>query len=193
MWFDLLSTHTATHMHNQSTITSIQHTIPSLCCSTWTVSVCMSLSLWFKKRSWGLSRGVNHLCHLTCVFAAVHLQMRQFEVFLAAARIRTYELTLLIGLWRPPNGGSNASYPSDILQEKENTKMGLNCVHLFIVSQFLCPCMHVNWPVVLWRRCVCVCGTGHSRAWVEVGLGLWGHCRSWLCGLRWAEAKWQID
>lgn len=36
--------------------------------------------------------------HFTCVFAAVHLQMGQFEVFLTAARVGTHKRALFCGV-----------------------------------------------------------------------------------------------
>lgn len=52
------------------------------------------------------------------MFAPVHLQVRQFEVPLAATGISTYEWTLFVGLGRPDIGRGDTSHPSNILSER---------------------------------------------------------------------------
>lgn len=155
-------------------------------------------------------RGGQEAHHLTCVFAAMHLQMRQLEVPLAATRISTYEWTLFVGLWWPDSWWSNTRNPSNILKgEAEGEDRGLysrevhfsifiyrtsvNVVASVCVCCVLCACMCIysDWPAFLWRRCVCVCGTGHWRARVEVGLR--GHCHSRLHIHCWARATLQMN
>lgn len=91
--------------------------------------------------------------HLTCVFAAMHLQMRQLEVPLAATRISTYKWTLFVGLWWPNSWWSNTRNPSNILKgEAEGEDRGLYSreVHFFIFIYRT----SVN---VVASVCVCVC------------------------------------
>lgn len=60
-----------------------------------------------------VARGV---CPLTCVLTAVHLQMGQLKVPLAAAGMSAYKRTLLAGLRRLSRWRSDARNPAHILE-----------------------------------------------------------------------------
>lgn len=66
-----------------------------------------------------LSFILKHISQLvdgfTCVFATVHLQMRQLEVAFVASWVGTHERTLLAAFW-PHNGRSDARHPPYILR-----------------------------------------------------------------------------
>lgn len=58
---------------------------------------------------------------LTCVFTAVHLQMGQLKVLLAAAGMRTHKRTLLAGLGL--SCGSETGNPPHILKGEAEDEM----------------------------------------------------------------------
>lgn len=53
------------------------------------------------------------------MFAAVHLQVGEFEVALVASGVGAHERPLLIGLRRAHNGRGDARHSADILARQE--------------------------------------------------------------------------
>lgn len=52
------------------------------------------------------------------MFAAVHLQVGEFEVALVAPGVGAHERPLLIGLGRAHNGRGDSRHPADILAKQ---------------------------------------------------------------------------
>lgn len=65
-------------------------------------------------------------CVFTCVFPSMHLQVREFEVSLAAAGVRAHERAFLTWFSRPHDGGADAWYSPHVLGEGET---GLRVSH----------------------------------------------------------------
>lgn len=72
----------------------------------------------------------------TCMFATVHLEVREFEVALVASRIGAHERPLLVSLGAH-DGWSDARDPSDILQQKITHDQLRRTVSRFILKRLM--------------------------------------------------------